>query len=268
MDLERKCKIRNKNGFKEGYTEIVSEATHPGMLMSFGILKMRIGGTFRNEENLERIFLLLQGEVEITWGDQREVLKREDPYNQDPWTLHLPPGVAVGMTCLKEDSEFSVHKTENEKNFPSKLYGSAELRNEIRGKGTMKEAGTRLVRTIIDISMNKDSNFMIGEDVHYPGRWAGFPSHSHKQPEIYFYRFLPEKGFGLLKLGDQGVCLEQDDTVLIPPGLVHPQVAAPGYAMYFLWVIRHLEDDPYITPDFEEQHLWTEKAGAKIWPDR
>ena len=71
-----------------------------------------------------------------------------------------------------------------------------------------------------------------------------------------------------MKLGDEGVCLEQDDTVMIPPNLVHPQVAAPGYAMYFLWVIRHLEDNPYLGPDFEEKHLWAQEADAKIWPDR
>ena len=152
--------------------------------------------------------------------------------------------------------------------FPSKLYGSKELVNEVRGKGTMNETGTRQVRTIIDYSINSDSNFMIGEDVQYPGKWAGFPSHSHDQPEIYFYRFLPENGFGLLKLGDEGVCLEQDDTCIIPCNLVHPQVAAPGYAMYFLWVIRHLEGNPYLGPDFEEQHLWAGEPDAKIWPDR
>lgn len=49
--------------------------------------------------------------------------------------------------------------------------------------------------------------------------------------------------------------------------LVHPQVSAPGYAMYYIWVIHHLEGNPYIKPDFEEQHLWVEQPGAKYWPD-
>ena len=103
--------------------------------------------------------------------------------------------------------------------------------------------------------------------MHYPGKWSGFPSHSHAQPEIYFYKFYPQNGFGLLRLGEEGVLLEHNDTVLIEPNKVHPQVAAPGYAMYYLWVIRHLEGNPYIKPDFDPQHLWVEQPGAKYWPD-
>ena len=81
-------------------------------------------------------------------------------------------------------------------------------------------------------------------------------------------RDSPENGFGLLKLGDEGVVLEHNDTVKIYPNVVHPQVAAPGYAMYFLWVIRHLDGNPYVTPTFEEEHLWVEAPDAVIWPDK
>ena len=268
MDLEARYKIKNRDGFKPGYTEVVSEKDNPEMLMSFGILKLMKGDEFSNSDNLERIFVLLNGKVELSWEGNTEILERENLYDHKPFTLNISKGLKVKIKCLSGQSEFSVHKTENEKDFGSKLYGHAELVEETRGKGTMNETGTRCVRTIMDVSITKDSNFMIGEDVHYPGKWAGFPSHSHNQPEIYFYRFLPENGFGLLKLGDQGVCLEQNDTVIIPPDLVHPQVAAPGYAMYFLWVIRHLDGNPYIKPDFEEQHLWAQEPDAKIWPER
>jgi len=268
MDLEAKCKIRNKDGFSQGYTEIVSAESNPEMLMSFGALKLKKGSSFSNDEELERIFLLLNGEAELSWDDNHITVQRGNLYDNDPRTLHVPKGVKVEIKSLKDDTEFTVHKTENEKMFTAKLYGSKELVKETRGKGSMNETGTRLVRTILDVSIIDGANFMIGEDVHYPGKWAGFPSHSHNQPEIYFYRFLPDNGFGLLKLGDEGVCMEQNDTVIIPPDLVHPQVAAPGYAMYFLWVIRHLDGNPYIKPNFEEQHLWAEKPDAKIWPER
>lgn len=267
MDLEARYKIRNKKGFPQGYTEIVSKEQYTGLLMNFGILKLLKDHEFVSDENLERIFLLLKGEVWLSWDGQETSIKRNSIYDDDPLTLHVPKDVVVKIKGISRESEFTVHKTENIRFFPPKLYGSEELVNEVRGKGTMNETGTRLVRTIIDHSINSNSNFMIGEDVHFPGKWAGFPSHSHAQPEIYFYRFLPDNGFGLLKLGDQGVCLEENDTVVIPPDFVHPQVAAPGYAMYFLWVIRHLDDNPYIKPNFEKQHLWAEDPDAKIWPD-
>lgn len=266
MDLEATCKIRNKEGFSVGYTPIVTTLSNPEMLMSFGVLKLKQNETYSSEESLERIFLLLTGTVEISWDGKKETLERTSIFDENPYALNVPKDVVVTILCLSETAEFTLHMTQNDKVFEPHLYRKEEVVEETRGKGTMNETGTRLVKTIIDRSISQDSNFMIGEDVHYPGKWAGFPSHSHNQPEIYFYRFSPDNGFGLLRLGDQGVCLEHDDTVLIPPDLVHPQVAAPGYAMYFLWVIRHLPGNPYLKPDFEQQHLWVEKPEAKIWP--
>ena len=267
MNLEAKCKIKNEKGFDFGYTEIVSMETHPEMLMSFGMLKMKKGDVYKNEESLERLFLLLDGNVVLSWEDKSATINRDSIFNENPYTLDVPSKVVVTIECLSDEAEITVHKTENKVIFSSHFYTPKELVQETRGKGLMNDTGTRIVKTIMDKSISKESNFMLGEDVHYPGKWAGFPSHSHNQPEIYFYRFLPGNGFGLLRLGDQGVCLEQDDTVMIPPDLVHPQVAAPGYAMYFLWIIRHLEGNPYLGPDFEEQHLWVEKPDAKIWPE-
>ena len=55
------------------------------------------------------------------------------------------------------------------------------------------------------------------------------------------------------------------DTVCIPPGLDHAQCAAPGYGMYYSWVIRHLPDNPYTVPDFTEAHAWTMDPDAPFW---
>jgi len=268
MDLEARCKIKNKDGFKPGYSEIVSKESNPEMLMTFGILKMMKNEEYFNNNGLERLYILLTGSLEINFDEKTHIITRGSIHDEDPYTLDLSKGIGLKIKCISEETEIALFTTENDKDFESKLYGPEQLVKETRGKGTMNETGTRLVKTIMDKSISDDSNFMLGEDVHYPGKWAGFPSHSHNQPEIYFYRFLPENGFGLMRLGDQGVCLEENDTVVIPPDLVHPQVAAPGYAMYFLWVIRHLKGNPYLGPDFEEQHLWVERPDAKIWPDR
>lgn len=268
MNNEEQFKIKNTQGFEKGYNAIVLEENHPEYLMDFGILKVEKDMEYVDDDDKERAFLLLSGEAKIIWENSQEIIKRSNIFDDNPWTLHVPRGVTVKIIGLTEESELAVHKTYNDKKFESKLYGPNDCVIETRGKGKMNETGTRLVRTIIDHSISPSANLMLGEDVHYPGKWAGFPSHSHPQPEIYFYRFYPQNGFGLLKLGDDGVCLEENDTVLIPPDLVHPQVVAPGYAMYFIWVIRHLENKPYIKPNFEEQHLWVEQDNAIIWPDR
>ncbi len=262
-------KIQNKEGFKQGYNSITEmDGKDKDIMMDFGILKLSSGATYSDNAQKEKAILLLYGEVELEWEGQKAVVKRGSFIDDNPWTLNVPSQTTVRITGVSEDSELAVMRTENEKFFESKLYTDKDCRIEIRGKGQMNEAGTRIVKTVMDVSITKDSNFMLGEDVQYPGKWAGFPSHYHDQPEIYYYKLSPEQGFGLLKLGDEGVLIEHNDTIKIAPNLVHPQVAAPGYAMYFLWVIRHLEGNPYIKPTFEKQHLWVEDPNAVLWPDK
>ncbi|MFT5875577.1 MAG: 5-deoxy-glucuronate isomerase, partial [Clostridium sp.] len=123
-------------------------------------------------------------------------------------------------------------------------------------------------RTVFDKSNSPDSNLVVGEVIDHPGKWSSYPPHYHPQPEIYFYKFNPENGYGFSELGEDAVKLRQNDTVKILDNATHPQITAPGYAMYYLWVIRHLDGNPYITPTFVPEHLWVTEPDAKIWPDR
>jgi 5-deoxy-glucuronate isomerase len=132
----------------------------------------------------------------------------------------------------------------------------------------MRETSTRIVRTIFDQSNMPASKLVLGEVITYPGKWSSYPPHHHPQPEIYHYRFYPEQGFGFGMLGDDVVKIKQADTVLILNDLSHPQTAAPGYAMYYIWVIYNLDGNPYGTPIFEPEHTWVmdKQNDSKIWP--
>jgi 5-deoxy-glucuronate isomerase len=55
------------------------------------------------------------------------------------------------------------------------------------------------------------------------------------------------------------------DTSAIPPGLDHAQVAAPGYGMYYLWMICHLPGNPYTGFTFADEHKWTLDPGQQGW---
>lgn len=261
-------RITQDKDFELGYTEITAlDGIHSEMMMDFGVLRLNTGMEFADDKQLERVFVLLYGEIEVTYDGQTIRGKRETYTNDTIWCVNLPKNVPAVIRGVAEDSQVVIVRTENDKLFAPAVRWGDQIVEEVRGKGCMNEAGTRIVRTAQDKRLTPDSNLMFGEDMHYPGKWSGFPSHSHAQPEIYFYKFYPENGFGLLRLGDEGVLLEHNDTVLIQPDKVHPQVAAPGYAMYYLWVIRHLDGNPYLSPDFEEQNLWVEQPGAKYWPD-
>ncbi len=45
----------------------------------------------------------------------------------------------------------------------------------------------------------------------------------------------------------------------------HSQVAAPGYGMYYVWVIRHLPGRPYTVPEFTAGHAWLREPAPEIW---
>lgn len=261
-------RLKQREPFADGYNSITElKGKHSDMLMDFGILELVQGEGYQDDAQLEKVIILLSGEIEVKFQDEMVKVKRDNCFDDNLWCLNTDRNTSYEIRGIGEKSEIAVVRTENEKTFPAAIYDKGTITNEVRGKDTMLDAGRRIVRTAMDVRLTPHSNLMFGEDVHIPGRWAGFPSHHHRQPEIYFYKFWPEDGFGLLRHGDEAILLEQNDTVKIMPNHVHPQVAAPGYAMYFLWIIRHLPGDPYIKPTFEEKYLWTEKPDARYWPD-
>jgi 5-deoxy-glucuronate isomerase len=260
-------KIKQEGAFINGYNAITEmDGKYSEMLMDFGILTLSEGQNYVNNENKERAFLLIKGEVAFEWNNEKIIAKRNSCFDEDPWCIHLPPMIELKITSLSNDVEIAVHKTDNNETFPVKFYTPTDCRSEERGKGTMRETSTRIVRTIFDKSNTDKANLVLGEVIDHPGKWSSYPPHHHPQPEIYFYKFNPENGFGYAELGEDVVKVRNNDTVLIGEGLTHPQATAPGYAMYYLWVIRHLEGNPYITPTFVDEHLWVMEKDAKIWP--
>lgn len=263
--------LGNGRGFSYGYNKITGiDGPKADILMDFGILRLKEGAAWSDERaDLERAYLLMGGNVEFIWGKERRTVKRSSLFDESPWCLHVPAGVDVKIVAVSGDAEMSVHRTINAKRFPSKLYEPSECADEERGKGTLQETSTRIVRTIFDDTNAPDANLVLGEVIDMPGRWSSYPPHHHPQPEIYFYKFLPRNGFSLCAIGDEAHIIHENDTVLIREGQVHPHVSAPGYAMWYLWVIRHLDNNRYgprsKTPIFVDEHAWTMYPGARVW---
>jgi len=255
---------------EQGYVEIFNHKdlpwTHSANLkITFGILRLGKADRFALEGRLEKALLLLSGEVQLRWSDSTSgedicrTIRRDSLFTQDPFCLHVAQGVLVDVQSLREDTEMALLQTPNAKKFSSFLYGPEHCRGEERGKGTLQETSTRIVRTLFDKSNAPDSELVLGEVINFPGRWSSYPPHRHPQPEIYHYRFFPENGFGFSMLGEDAVQVRHKESVLIFDQ-VHSQTSAPGYAMYYLWAIRHLKGNPYGaeygTPIFDEEHAW------------
>jgi len=257
---------RHEGAFRPGWEALVERrGLEADMLMDFGILSLKPGESWDSGPEDEKALLFMGGEAELSWKGGAAKVSRKSLFDESPATLSLPEGESVRVAAGPRGAELCVTRTENKKRFAPRFFSAAECRSEARGKGTMGETSTRIVRTVFDDSNAKDSNLVIGEVVGMPGRWSSYPPHHHPQPEIYHYRFLPENGFGLTAIGDTAYILKHRDTVLIREGQVHPQVTAPGYAIWYLWVIRHLEGRRYVTPIFVPEHTWVSEPDAPIW---
>ena len=221
--------IQNKGNHLTGYIPVTSEED-TSVFLDFGLIQLKEGGMFSGEAAKERVFLLIQGESVVELGSERYPVRRTSFLDENPVCFHLPPGVPLNITA-QSSCEFACAALENDKNFEPHVYSQEECRTEVFGQGTLDDAALRIVRTVFDDSNAPFSNLVVGEVVNFPGRWSSYPPHSHVQPEIYHYRLVPEQGFGFCGQGEQANIVHDRDTAVIPGGVVHPQVAAPGYAM-------------------------------------
>lgn len=261
---------KKKGPFVEGYTPIVEQqGNHSEMLFDFGILKLSSGKSHTSEEDRERAWLLIAGDLLFEWEDQSFEAHRKSCFDETPVTLHVPKGVAVKITAISE-CEICVQKVDNEKVFPSRLFSQDDVRSDIFGGGTLNETSIRTVRTVFDGEIAPLSNMVLGEVINHPGKWSSYPPHDHPQPEVYHYRFFPEQGFGVSILDDDAFVVKHGDTSLIHPDKTHSQVAAPGYAMYYIWMIPHLPEDRWLptTRYYRDEHKWLLEKNVKIWPER
>ena len=269
-----------ERGFPSGYTAISEEdGSHADMLMDFGLLRMKHGETYRCSRKKERAFLLMNGRVTFSWAPVDpagnagvkfdRTCERYNLLDEDPVALHVPSGTEVEISALDDDVEIAVQRVTNAAQFAPRLWMPGDYRSDRFGEGTLQDTSTRTVRTIFDAATAQESAMVLGEVVNNPGKWSSYPPHDHAQPEVYHYRFFPAQGWGHAEQEDEVFKVKSGDTYAIPPHVTHSQCAAPGYAMYYIWMIPHLPGDRF-GPDsrnFRSEHTWVMNSAAPIWPD-
>lgn len=252
-----------REGFPRGYTQAtgLDDITQ----MEFGILKLAPGEVFEREESdIETQLVILTGAGVVEVGSKTYGVGREDVFRQNPHAFDLSTGHKYRIEAKDGELEVAVIKTKNKKTFAPLVMAPKDVPGEQRGKGLVGGAMHRIVKAIFDDSNAPQSNLVVGEVVNFPGRWSSYPPHGHPQPEIYYYRFDKPQGFGISVFDDEAYILRNHDAVRILNNVGHSQVAAPAYAMWYLWFIRHLEGNRYSGFTFYPEHDWINKSGAKI----
>lgn len=256
----------HRDGFAAGTTPVIRlEDDEDGMPISFDVHKMAAGESIALTTECETAWLLMDGHISGELGGQAFELDRNSLFDESSSCLHASAGTDLRLHCHR-DTELTVYRCDNDKPFAARVFKPEDVANEPRGKGQVGDRCLRYVRTIFD-GRNSDPNteLVLGEVVTFQGGWSSYPPHHHPQPEIYHYRFTEPQGYGHGELGEKVLKVRQFDTVKILDLNDHAQCAAPGYGMYYVWVIRHLPGNRYTIPEFTEEHKWIMSPASNYW---
>lgn len=251
-----------------GVNAMTTQESHPKMKIDTSLVRYKKGqqDSFFLDTK-ECVILLQSGKLMVKAADLSGEIQRGNVFDDPVAGLHVPCSTQVTVEAM-EDSECLVVSVENETFFAPVIYSQNNVPEIQRAQGLWNDTACRIVRTMCDYSSNPKSMLAFGETINYPGKWSGIIPHMHQQPELYFYRFNKPQGFGAAFYGDNLYLAKDYSYLLIEDPLVHPQAAAPGYAMYYFWVIRHFENDPWIKPTELDEHQWLNEPEVKIWPEK
>ena len=192
MNDNRNHLIHNRGDVPhDGRTPIVE---FEGITVS--ILEIDRADVLNETAGTETAWLLMQGEIHGTAGEKPFALRRTSLFDEAPSCIHVAAGTSV---TIEADSgcELTVYRCGNRRAFAPRVIEPGEVPNEHRGAGQVAGRCLRFVRTIFDGSTAPaEADLVLGEVVTLPGGWSSYPPHHHAQPEIYYYRFAPEHGYG------------------------------------------------------------------------
>ena len=250
--------------FDENGEEILStyDNEYKAMMMDVRVYRMKQGETRTFcRQGEETAILLMSGEVEFHYDEKCETARRKDVFTESPYALHVCTGKCVEVKAL-QDTEILVQCTKNDTVFDSKLYTPEDAPWSYSCVGKFGNVAKRRVNTIFDKEIAPWSNMVLGEVLNDRGNWSGYLPHRHPQPELYYFKFDRPEGFGASFVGDKVFKSVDNSFSAITGGNLHPQAVAPGFQMYTVWMIRHLDDDPWLqtTRNEDEAYLWLHDA--------
>ncbi|MBQ6594410.1 MAG: 5-deoxy-glucuronate isomerase [Clostridia bacterium] len=231
--------------------------------MDVGLLVLEAGDEYVIEEPLKEAAIdLLQGSVVFRWDGETCEAARPDCFRYDAYCLHVSKETKVTVTA-KDHAELYVQMTDNDAKFENRMYAPADVMVQHAGdKGELMGCMRREIKTFFDYESAPYSNMVLGEVLNFPGKWSSYPPHHHPQPEVYFYRFDYPNGFGAGFANGTVFQTRNNGIAVINHGF-HSQVAAPGYAMCYMWGIRHLPGDPWRKTRIDDpEHAWLWKPDA------
>src|SRR5262245_36426677 len=252
------CIVR-KTASKKGRTISVAPGLVASRYLHYGRIILDAGDrplTFDTNQ-LETGLVCLKGAAAVSTSGQTYALGRYD-------SLYVPRDSSIEVTPGPDGCDLAEVAAPVDRSYPVQF---------VAFKTVQADPGLHL--KVGGPSAQRDLNILIGKNVEAgrimagvtfsdPGNWTSWPPHEHAAmlEEAYLYIDMPAPAFGVqlvytnAREPELATIVREGDVVLMPQGY-HPNVAAPGGSINFLWMMaanREREDRQYgvvnVQPEF------------------
>lgn len=252
---------------ESGYRQVVPLAKKPLEALGFGLANLAAGESWEfDTKAAEWTLVVLSGAIrvytaggEITHGP---LGTRKNVFSGKASAVYLPPGFKGRVEAVTAAQVASCQSLADAGMEPTVI-----MPDDVRVKTVGMHNWRREVHDIVDLRLPA-SRLLVGETFNCTGGWSSYPPHRHDEDrlplevnleEVYYFQVDPPQGFGFQRVYtddrsmDEAYAIEQGDTVVIPKGY-HPVAAAPGYRVYYLWLMAGT--GRVMCPFDDPQHGW------------
>jgi 5-deoxy-glucuronate isomerase len=246
---------------------VVTPERH-GDLIGLALSDLDTGESFESPGDLETVVVVLGGvlDVEANGESLGSAGGRSSVFEGPGHAVYAPPGTVLRLKATTP-AQLAIATAPAGQGAPLKarIIGPGDQRLADVGKGNW----SRSVRTILGPE-HAAGRLLLGETINPPGNWSSYPPHKHDREappeevrleEVYFFKVDPPEGFGVQvrydDAGTEAFTVRDGDSAVIRSGY-HPLVAAPGYSLYYLWVMAG--DGRQMIPHFDPAYAWVQKS--------
>jgi 5-deoxy-glucuronate isomerase len=267
------CIVRN-TASKNGRTISVEPGRTATRHLHYGRIILEAGQplTLRTEDR-ETGLVCLKGSAAATVEGQTYQLDRYDAlYVPRDATVALKPGNAgcdLAEIAAAVQSRYPVQFVDFDA-----VQQNAGLHFTAGGPSSQRELNILIGKNV------EAGRIMAGVTFSAPGHWTSWPPHEHAAmlEEAYLYIDMPPPAFGIQLVytnphePELATIVREGDVVLMPQGY-HPNVAAPGSPINFLWMMaahRERDDRQFgvvnVQPEYAASGSGIEKGRAALPP--
>lgn len=206
--------------------------------LHYGRIRLDAGDaplTFENQTH-ETGLICLNGSANVTTGGQTFSINRYD-------ALYVPRDSHIEVST-ENGCDFAEISAEVENKYPLQFVSFEEIR---KNPALHFTAGKPPTERDLNILLGKNiqaGKIMAGVTFSSDGNWTSFPPHEHAEmlEEAYLYIDMPAPQWGIQmvytdpKNPELIEVVREGDVVVMPKGF-HPNVAAPGGQINFLWMM-------------------------------